>query len=74
MENYIANPKPPICFHAVAQPLIDNLHAQGHRAHLALKRAERFIRGFEDDELQEGIPVLLAEVRAAITGETPPKP
>jgi hypothetical protein len=29
----------------------------------ALRVAERFIRGFEDDELQEGIPVLLGLIR-----------
>jgi len=34
----------------------------------ALRRAESFIAGFEDDPLQEGIPELLAEIRAAIAG------
>ena len=29
-----------------------------------LRRAEAFIFGFEDDELQEGIPELLAALRA----------
>ncbi|RWP44336.1 MAG: hypothetical protein EOR04_05285 [Mesorhizobium sp.] len=33
--------------------------------HRALTRAERFICGFEDDELQEGIPALLKEIRDA---------
>lgn len=32
----------------------------------ALKQAEEFMRGFEDDELQEGINERLATVRAAI--------
>ncbi len=32
----------------------------------ALQAAEAFIAGFEDDELQEGVPELLASLRAAI--------
>lgn len=32
----------------------------------ALKKAESFISGFEDDDLQEGIADLLAGIRAAI--------
>ncbi|TGR73947.1 hypothetical protein EN836_33515 [Mesorhizobium sp. M1C.F.Ca.ET.193.01.1.1] len=32
----------------------------------ALNAAERFIRGFEDCELQEGIPELLKEIRDAV--------
>lgn len=32
----------------------------------ALAKAEAFIAGFEDDELQEGIPQLLAEIRHAV--------
>lgn len=35
----------------------------------ALTQAESFISGFEGDELQEGIPELLATIRAAIGGE-----
>lgn len=31
----------------------------------ALAAAERFIAGFEDDELQEGIPKLLEQIRGA---------
>lgn len=31
----------------------------------ALAKAEAFIAGFEDDEAQEGIAALLAEIRAA---------
>jgi hypothetical protein len=31
-----------------------------------LRDAERFISGFEDDEMQEGIPALLVRIRAAI--------
>lgn len=31
----------------------------------ALRAAERFIRGFEDCEMQEGIPALLKEIRNA---------
>ncbi|MFS4426869.1 hypothetical protein [Stutzerimonas stutzeri] len=41
----------------------------------ALERAEQFIEGFEDDEVQEGIAELLADLRAArreVTGEKPP--
>lgn len=34
----------------------------------ALRRAESFIAGFEDDETQEGIADLLATIRAAIAG------
>ena len=30
------------------------------------RRAESFISGFEDDETQEGIPVLLRDLRYAI--------
>lgn len=40
----------------------------------ALERAEQFIEGFEDDEEQEGIAELLADLRAArreVTGEKP---
>lgn len=33
-----------------------------------LSRCEAFIAGFEDDELQEGIPALLADLRQAIAG------
>lgn len=33
----------------------------------ALRKAESFISGFEDDETQVGIPELLAEIRTAIT-------
>ncbi len=32
----------------------------------ALQAAENFIVGFEDDDMQEGIPELLAQIRAAI--------
>lgn len=32
----------------------------------ALDRAEAFIAGFEDDDTQEGIPEMLAAIRAAI--------
>jgi len=32
----------------------------------ALKKAEEFMRGFEDDEMQEGINARLATLRAAI--------
>jgi hypothetical protein len=35
----------------------------------ALVQAEAFIRGFEDDEVQEGIPDILAGLRAAIARE-----
>lgn len=35
-------------------------------AQAALVAAERFIAGFEDDELQEGVPDLLYQVRSAI--------
>ncbi|CJL78176.1 Uncharacterised protein [Streptococcus pneumoniae] len=41
----------------------------------ALERAEQFIEGFEDDEEQEGIAELLADLRAAlrvVTGEPHP--
>lgn len=34
-----------------------------------LQNAERFIVGFEDDDMQEGIPELLADIRAAIMRE-----
>lgn len=47
----------------------------GESAHLAaLAKAESFIAGFEDDESQEGIPELLAEIRGAIAGELGPVP
>jgi len=36
----------------------------------ALTAAESFISGFEDDELQEGIPELLASIRAAMALES----
>ncbi len=32
----------------------------------ALDRAEAFIAGFEDDDTQEGIPEMLAAIRAAL--------
>ena len=32
----------------------------------ALTKAERFISGFEDDQMQEGIPALLQEIRSAV--------
>lgn len=40
----------------------------GDRAKLTtlLFRAEAFIAGFEDDQAQEGIPKLLADIRAAM--------
>lgn len=34
-----------------------------------LQRAESFISGFQDDEMQEGIAELLADLREAIAGE-----
>ncbi|WPE19917.1 hypothetical protein [Shinella zoogloeoides] len=39
----------------------------------ALRRAERFISGFEGDETQKGIDVMLTSIRSAIAG-TPAKP
>jgi hypothetical protein len=36
----------------------------------ALGSAERFVSGFEDDEVQEGIAELLAKIRAAIAKAT----
>lgn len=39
------------------------------RTREALKAAERFIRGFEGDEMQEGIDSLLQTIRAAIRHE-----
>jgi hypothetical protein len=36
--------------------------------HQALDQSERFIAGFEDDELQESADKLLAEIRAALQG------
>lgn len=39
----------------------------------ALIAAEYFIRGFEDDDMQEGIPEMLADIRAAIA-ELQPAP
>lgn len=36
----------------------------------AMMRAEEFIRGFEDDDIQEGIPEILAGLRAAISKAT----
>lgn len=37
-----------------------------------LARAESFISGFEDDEEQEGIPALLADLRAVTAGQSVP--
>ena len=37
----------------------------------ALIKAEFFIRGFEDDETQEGITELLTEIRSAIDEASP---
>jgi hypothetical protein len=42
------------------------LHRAAPRLLASLKRAESFISGFEDDELQEGIADLLACIRGAI--------
>lgn len=39
----------------------------------ALKAAESFIAGFEDDELQDGIGALLAQIRAEIAQPKTPK-
>ncbi len=39
----------------------------------ALISAERFVSGFEGDELQRGIDSLLAQMRAAIALADPPK-
>lgn len=38
--------------------------------HQALEAAERFISGFECDDLQEGVDRLLADIRAAVQGRT----
>lgn len=35
-----------------------------------LHRAEDFIAGFEDDDMQDGVPDLLRDIRAAITPAT----
>lgn len=45
-----------------AEKEADTLHA--------LKKAESFISGFEDDEMQEGIDEMLTSIRAAIEHET----
>lgn len=41
--------------------------APGSKMLAALKEAESFVSGFEDDETQDGIDVLLADIRSAIT-------
>jgi hypothetical protein len=38
----------------------------------AIKRAEEFIAGFEDDETQEGVTSLLADLRRLIAGQLEP--
>jgi hypothetical protein len=43
----------------------------GDLAHDALVEAERFVAGFEDDELQAGVAELLAKMRAAIAAGLP---
>lgn len=43
---------------------------QGLRLAAALREAEAFIRGFDDDPLQEGVPELLQAITAAL----PPPP
>lgn len=43
---------------------------QGLAMAAALRRAESFIQGFEGDPLQEGVDVLLAEIRSVL----PPAP
>lgn len=54
---------------------IVDLQADKSRMAEALTDAERFIRGFEDDEHQEGVDELLAKVRMALpAGETDRKP
>lgn len=50
---------------AVRQLLEIGLASESNLA--ALVKAEEFIRGFEDDEMQEGITDLLAKLRSAIT-------
>lgn len=45
-----------------------------HQLLATLKSAESFISGFEDDPLQEGIPTLLADLRAAIERTEPADP
>lgn len=40
--------------------------APASKAVAVLKRAEAFVSGFEDDDAQEGVPALLADLRAII--------
>ena len=42
-----------------------------HQLLATLKAAESFISGFEDDPLQEGIPEMLVDLRAAIERTEP---
>lgn len=53
---------------AVASRLAESPPSQPEGMRDALIAAESFIRGFEDDDLQEGIPELLATIRAVIGG------
>lgn len=41
-------------------------HTRAPQMRAALQKAETFISGFEDDTSQEGVPELLAEIRAAM--------
>lgn len=47
-----------------AQSIGHRLAHAHEQATATLDKAEAFIAGFEDDEMQEGIPALLAEIRA----------
>lgn len=46
--------------------IIDRTPALAAKRVAALVAAERFISGFEGDELQDGVSLLLAQIRAAI--------
>lgn len=51
-----------------AQACGERLIEQAAAATAALKKAEAFVVGFEDDDIQVGIPELLEDIRAAIAG------
>jgi hypothetical protein len=58
-----------------SQEAVANAHliAASPCQNAALIKAERFIAGFEGDELQEGVGELLSEIRAALAKARAPK-
>jgi len=59
----------PVVSRASYEAAVDVLRNANLAKCAALKAAESFISGFEDDQTQEGIPEMLKAIRDALTGE-----